>query len=476
MNKTRAIANNTAFQVTGRAVGTLLGLITVAIMTRHLGREGYGEFTTVMSFLQFFGIIVDFGLTLTMVRMISTAGANEDKVASNIFTLRMVSGIIFFGIAPVVALFFPYSPLVKTAIALASLSFLSMTLSQVLLGVFQKHLSAHRAATAEVAGRALLLVGVVAAAWYGMGLLAFITALIAGNLLQFVITFAFARRHAAIRPSFDLSLWREIVRQSWPIGLGIIFNLVYLKGDIIVMSVTRTQAEVGLYGASYKILDVVTAIPMIFMGLVLPLLTVAWTSGDKEGFKRKLSLAFDFLSLLAIPLAFGAFAVGNDLMRFVAGADFAEAGIFMAILMIAAASVFFGTLFGHAVVALGKQKQMVWAYALDAAVALALYIILIPKFGAIAAAWITVGSEIFIAIATCMMVGRVARYFPPLSVFMRALVASALMASVVQMADGVHVLARILIGIVIYGVLIVLLGGIKKETLNMLTRRSSKQA
>lgn len=475
MNKTRAIANNTAFQVTGRAIGTLLGLITVAIMTRHLGRAGYGEFTIVMSFLQFFGIIVDFGLTLTMVRMISAAGADEDRIASNIFTLRLVSGIIFFGIAPVVALGFPYSPLVKVAIALASLSFLSMTLSQVLLGVFQKYLAAHRAAIAEVAGRVVLLAGVIIAAWYGMGLLYFIAALIAGNLLQFVLSFVFARRHVAVTVKFDLSLWKEIVRQSWPIGLSIIFNLVYLKGDIIVMSVTRTQAEVGLYGASYKILDVVTAIPMIFMGLVLPLLTVAWTSGNLESFKRKLSLSFDFLSLLAIPLAFGAFAVADDLMGFVAGADFAEAGMFMAILMIAAASVFFGTLFGHAIVALGLQKKMIWGYAIDAAVALALYIILIPKFGAIAAAWITVGSEVFIAIATCAMVLHTVRFRLPLRAFTCALVASAIMASVVSMLDPVHVLLRILLGAVIYSALIMLLGGVKKETLDLLIKRSGRR-
>ena len=109
MSLTRAVASNTAIQVTGKFIGTFLGLITVAVMTRYLGLAGYGEFTTVMSFLQFFGIIVDFGLTLTMVRMISNANVDEDKVASNIFNLRLLAGIVFFGLAPLIARTFPYS-------------------------------------------------------------------------------------------------------------------------------------------------------------------------------------------------------------------------------------------------------------------------------------------------------------------------------------------------------------------------------
>ncbi len=104
MSLTRAIAGNTVVQVAGKFIGTLLGILTVAVMTRLLGLAGYGEFTTAISFLQFFGILVDFGLTLTMIRMISDAKAEETRVASNIFTLRLVSGIVFFGAAAGIAI------------------------------------------------------------------------------------------------------------------------------------------------------------------------------------------------------------------------------------------------------------------------------------------------------------------------------------------------------------------------------------
>jgi O-antigen/teichoic acid export membrane protein len=470
MSLTRAIAGNTFVQVSGKFIGTLLGILTVAVMTRHLGQAGYGEFTTAISFLQFFGILVDFGLTLTMIRMISDAGADESRVASNIFTLRLVSGLVFFGAAAGIAQLFPYPPNVKACIALGSLSFLGISLSSVLVGIFQKKLAVRLAAMAEVAGRLLLFLGVLFAARLGLSLFWVIGILVMSNLLQLMLSLVFAQKLMRIRPAFDLALWREIVRQSWPIGVSIAFNLVYLKGDVIVMSLYRTQSEVGLYGAAYKILDVITIIPAVFMGLVLPVLTQAWTAGDRESFDRRLGRAFNFLSFIALPLAVGTQAVAADLMSFVAGPAFAASGRMLSVLMLAGAMVFWSGLFGHAVVALGLQKKLIWAYGFDAAISLLLYLVLIPRYGATGAAWVTVFSETFIALATAAAVLYRTRKAVPLQMFGRALTASLIMYLALLPMHSVHVLWRVLAGMVIYAGLLWAFGGVTKEMIGQLRR------
>lgn len=468
MSLTRAIAGNTVIQVSGKFIGVLLGILTVAVMTRHLGQAGYGQFTTAISFLQFFGILVDFGLTLTMIRMIAEAGADEERIASNIFTLRLVSGAVFFGAAALAGLLFPYPAAIKAAIALGSLSFLCISLSSVLVGVFQKKLAVRDAAIAEVAGRLVLFGGVVAAARLGWGLLAIVGILVVGNLAQLALNLVFVRRLLRLRLAFDPALWREIVRQSWPLGLSIAFNLVYLKGDVIVLSLVRTQNEVGLYGAAYKILDVITIVPTVFMALVLPVLTSAWSAGDRPAFIRRLGRAFDFMSILAIPLAVGTFAVSSDLMSFVAGKDFAAAGAPLAILMLAGSMVFWSALFGHAIIALGLQKKMIWGYALDAVVSIGLYLLLIPRFGAMGAAWVTLFSEAFIAAATAAVVLRRAGAGLPLGAFAKAAAASAVMYLVLLFAGPIHVMLRVLIGMLVYAAILGALGGIPKDAIRQL--------
>jgi O-antigen/teichoic acid export membrane protein len=474
MSQARALAGNTIIQIAGRFAGNLLGVITIAVMTRSLGRDGYGAFTTAVSFLQFFGILVDFGLTLTMTRMISDDRHNEGAVASNVLTLRLVSGAAFFGLAPLVSLLFPYPPLVKTAIALGAMSFYAMTASQVLTGIFQKHLATSRTALADICGRATLLAGVVFAAATGAGLLAVIASLVAGNVVQFGISFFYARKITALELAFDRVMWRTIIKESWPIGLSIAFNLVYLKGDVIILSLFRPQAEVGLYGAAYKVLDVVTVVPTIFMGLMLPILARAWTAGKHDEFGRKLSGAFDALSLTALPLAFGTFVVARDLMGFVAGERFADSGLYLGILMIAGAAVFWSALFGYSVVAMGMQKKMIAAYAADAALSLALYAYAIPRYGATGAAWVTVFSECFIALITAVAVLSKLRHTLKLGVFMKAMLASAVMAAAVWLAEPLNVLVRVMLGACVYVVMAFLLGAVKKETLDSFKKTSAQ--
>ena len=465
MSRTAAIAKNTVVQAVGRTIGTVLGLLTLGVMTRYLGTAGYGSFTTVTSFLQFFGILVDFGLSLTTVAMLSEAGVDRDKVSSNIFTLRVVSAAIFFALAPIAVLLFPYPGAIKTGVGIAAASFFFLAVNQVLTSVLQKELRMARAASAEVLGRLGLFLG----AWYvarnDLGLAWMLAALVLGNLLSALWNWLLVRKLVDLSWRFDGAVWKDIAERSWPIALSITFNLIYLKGDVIILSLTRTQEEVGIYGAAYKILDVLTVIPIMFMGLVLPLLVKARSDGSSGDWNRILQKAFDFMSVLAMPLVAGALVVGRDLMTLFAGAQFAEAGPLLVILIVACAAVFFGSMFGHAVIAIKEQKRMIWGYAADAVLATALYLAVIPRYGATGAAWVTVFAEVFIACATYWMIRRVTRFVPSFRTALRAALAAAFMAIFVSLLPDMHVLLKVAFGAAGYAGLALLMRAVSPETL-----------
>jgi O-antigen/teichoic acid export membrane protein len=468
MSIQRKIVNNTALQLGGKMIGTLIGLVTVAIMTRHLGTAGYGEFTTVLSFLQLFAILAGFGLPITLAKMISRADIDERHLLANAFAMRLVTGVAIFALAPVFGLLFPYSPEIKLGIAVGTLSFLGLTLHELLVAVFQKHLATWQIAIAEVAGRSVLLAGTAWAVLTGRGLITIIAALAAGNLLQFLISYLLARRLTPIGLRFDWPVWYKIWLETWPIGIAVMFNLIYLKGDVILLSTLRTQSEVGLYGAAYKVLDVITVIPYIFMGLVLPLMSAAWSRADRTDFNRKLSLSFDALSLIALPLMFGAFAVSTDLMALVAGRDFANAGPLLAVLMVGALAVFWHALYSNALVAMGQQKKMVVFYAINAAVSVGLYLWLIPLIGGLGAALVTAFSELFIAITVTAIVTRQTNFHPRFGQLIKVFLSSALMFGTIYVFADLHVLLRILVGIGFYVAYLTLLRGIPVEVIQNL--------
>lgn len=464
MSLTRQVAHNMIYQVGGKILSTILGLAALAMMTRYLGQDGYGGYTTIISFLQFFGILVDFGLTLTTVQMISEPNANINKITSNIFTLRFFSAIIFLGLAPLVVLFFPYDATLKIGVAITAFSFLFIALNQVLIGLFQKNLRMEKVVIAENLGRVVLVAGIAVVTYLGAGLLAVLLIVILGSFANFLINFIFSLKYVKIKFVFDWPIWKEIYRRSWPIGLSIIFNLVYLKADVIILSLFQSQATVGLYGASYRVLDVLTTIPMMFTGLVLPILTASWAEKNLERFSRLVKKSFDFLMIIIVPIIFGAIMLGERIMSAVAGSDFYLSGTILKILILAAGAIFVGTLFGHVIVAIQKQKQMIWAYATVAIISLLAYIILIPRYSFWAAAWITVCSEGAIALVSFLVVFKNTHLYPSGIVLGKAILASLLMSAAIYFLIGMNLLFLILLGATIYFAILYLLRGFSKET------------
>ena len=122
-------------------------------------KTGYGQYTTALAFLQFFGIIVDFGLYIVLIKRLGEhREEDEEHLVNNIFTLRLISAIILLGLAPVIAwIFLTIRQLFKEALWVGSLMFLFVTLNQLLTGVFQKHLQVYWMSLAEIIGRFVLL-------------------------------------------------------------------------------------------------------------------------------------------------------------------------------------------------------------------------------------------------------------------------------------------------------------------------------
>lgn len=452
MSLTRRIAHNTIIQVLGKAVSIALGLATVAMMTRYLGRVGFGQYTTITAFLQTFTVLADMGLALMLVQMISKPKVKsgdeveaeqaearhclvstgniitESKLVSNFISLRFVSSLVFLSLASLIAMFIPsYSPIIKLGIAITAVSFFSGALVQVLTGVFQRSLHMERVAIAEVIGR-FFLVGLTALAVLAKwDLYAFLVAMILGSAVNFLCLFYFSRKFVRIRFQIDFGVWKSILRQTWPIALSIAFNLVYFKADTIVLSVTRSQAEVGIYGATYRVLEIAIVFPIMFINLVLPFLTASWAGGDRARFKNILQKSFDFLVIVAVPMVAATLFLGTRIMTLVAGQQFYESGPVLKFLIIATGIIFIGNLFGHVIVAIDKQKQMLKYYILTAVVGLIGYLILVPKYSYFGAAGMTIVAEVIIALAAFLIVWQTTKVSPKFLIFWKSIFASAIM-------------------------------------------------
>ena len=370
--------------------------------------------------------------------MISPAGADEKKILNNLFSLRLFSAVIFLGVAPLVAIFMPYSGAIKAGVSIALFSFLFIALNQIMVGLFQKYLRMDKVSIAETAGRIVLIAGVAIAARGDFGLIGMMWAIVAGSAVNFALLFFFSLQFATWRLEIDFSLWKEVAKKSWPLALTIIFNLLYLKTDTLILSVMKSQTEVGIYGAAYKVIDVLTMIPFMFAGVVLPILTLDWAKGDTERFKRVLQKSFDLMVILAVPLVVGTQFLAQPVMVLVAGKGFAGAGTVLRILIVAAGFVFLSSFLSHVIVAVGKQRKIIWAYFFTAVTSVAGYLYFIPRFSYFGAAGVTVYSEAAITVFMVYYIVRHIDFFPRLGIFLKVFLASAVMGAGLALVPQVY--------------------------------------
>ncbi|HEC84646.1 MAG TPA: hypothetical protein ENI48_05320, partial [Thioploca sp.] len=293
---------------------------------------------------------------------------------------------------------------------------------------------------------------------------------VAGSLVNFAITFFFSRQFVKIRLRFNMVVWKNVIKDAWPIALSIAFNLVYFKADTIILSLYHSEATVGIYGASYKVLEVLTTLPAMFAGLILPLLMVAWAVRDCERFRRVLQKAFDAMVMIAVPLAVGTVFLAGPIMDLIAP-EFHGSAAVLRILIFATATIFVGNLFGNTVVAINKQRTMMWIYLGVSIVSLVGYLYFIPRYSYYGAAAMTVVSELMVTIAAGLIVCLTIKAWPSFKVFGKALVASGLMAVALSLLSGYNIAILLIVAVVVYLGIMILTKGITKEVLHEVLKR-----
>jgi len=456
------IAKNTFYQIAGKVVGTILGLATIALITRYLGPEQFGFYTTAVAFLQFFGVLIDFGLQMVTAQMLSRPQADQAKIFGNILAIRLLSAVIFLGGAAVLIWFLPYPDEVKISASIVSLSFLAIAAQAVLVGLFQKSMAMAEVAIAEVWGRLLLFVGSALAVAFNLGLTAIVVAVVLGSITNAAMLWWQSRRYLHYQLRFDREIWREVWQISWPLAITISLTLVYFRADMIILSLSRSAAEVGIYGTAYKVLETLVQFPYLFLGLILPLLSEFYLV-NRRLFEKILQKSFDFMAVIAAPMVLATWVLAEKIIALLSGNEFLAAADLMRVLIVAGAAIYCGSLFTYAIVAINEQKKMIPLYSLTAIIILIGYIVLIPRYGAMAAAILTVISEAMMMSFAGWMLFKTAKVKLSYRVLIKAIIAAAVMAICLAGLLSQNLLTLIVLGSLIYFTVLYLLKGYHKN-------------
>ncbi|MCL5019001.1 MAG: flippase [Patescibacteria group bacterium] len=408
MSLSKKIVFNTFAQFFNRFAIAGSAFLVSLLLARYFGARGFGEYAKATTFIAFFYLFADFGMNAYVLREITHNPDREKEIVGNLFGLRLIVGVILTLLSFLVTFILPYdslrnegfTPVSKQAIMVLSILVLYQAFLNTTNVIFQKHLKYAQSTLASIVGSLVTLVAVVIFLYFRSSLPIVLFGYSIGCLFSSIILLNFVKKlFIHFTPLFNWREYKNIIFRSLPLGLTLVFNLVYFRADVFILTLFRTTTEVGTYGLAYKFFEFPLALPTFFANSLYPILLNRVK--DKELFKETIIKAGLFLLGLSVIVLLG-FYIGAPLLVFIRK-DFYPSIEVLRILSLSMPVFFLSSLSMWIMITFGKNKQLLIIYFLGMIINIILNLIFIPFYGAGAAAIITLISESLILIASGMV-------------------------------------------------------------------------
>lgn len=418
------------------------------------------------------GAVADLGLYAISTREISRPGSDEKEILGNVFSIRVAASLLIVVLALILSRFLPYSSSVKTGIIISAVAYIFSSAYSVLIGLFQKRLAMDKVAIGELVGKIFQVAAIIVAVKYDLGFLAIIWTLLLNMIVSFLIVFGWSRVYLKFRPLFQKDVSKKFLMESYPVGISAIIVFAYFKLDTILLSILKTNADVGIYNAAYKVLENISFFPAMFVGLVMPIMS-RYIFHEREKFEIVADKTFKVFLVLTVPLFIGTVFLASGIIRLIGGVGFADSVPVLRLLAAAMVFIFFGNFFTNVIIAGSLQKKLMGILLFCAIFNVSLNLILIPRFSYIGAAITSSLTEGLVVALSCFVAWKNLKYFPSFSKIFSILVSGAGMALVFIYLRSLNFFLVAAAGVLAYALLLWLFKAVSFEEVQSLISKKT---
>jgi O-antigen/teichoic acid export membrane protein len=428
MTVARQVAWNTIAQTAARAGVLAFGLVTTILLTRYLGVSSYGDYIVVSVYISLFAIVFDWGIPTMLAREMPRV-QNPDELAGKALTLRLaLTGPVCLAAAALAFVLYggEGEEQARNGILLALPTIVAVACINTLNPVFQVRMKMDRVALAEITSQFIGATAIVLLVLADRGFYELVLATVLSSVVYALFVFLFSRPLAHISLSVDVAAWKRLLRIALPLGLAVVVGTIYFRADALLLSLLKGSHDVGIYGVAYRFYEITIPFPAFFLAPVFPLLSAAAIREEgRAEFAQLLQKSFDVLTIAAVLVVALAVPLAPALVRLVGGESFEDSAGPLRILMVGAAFAFLASLLLFALIALDRQRNVLFLTVVALVVNLALNLALIPSYGYMAAAAIATGTQAVIVVGALLLVRQAIRFVPSWRIPLRAAVAGA---------------------------------------------------
>ena len=366
-----------------------------------VGVEWTGKYFLALSITTMVGVIADFGLTPVLVRDAAKYPGREKELLQNVLGLKISLTVLAFLLAVVITHAFGHDAQTRQLVYIATLVMALDTIHLTIYGVFRAR---HRLGIESIGifiGQWITLSIGVTSLLIQPSLSVLIVALMAGSSWNVLFAVWHLVRQG-IKPwhlSFRVTMWRRLLRASWPFALAAIFVKIYSTTDALLLEFYLGESAVGMYSIAYKLTYAFQFFPMAFVAALYPTFSAQIHSGERQALQKTFEQAVWYMLILAVPIVLGLWSIADLLIVGVYGQQYAASVYPFRVLIFALLFIFLDFPLGALLNADDRQKTKTFIMGGTMSINVLLNIVLIPSLGIVGACYAALVAFVFLFVA-----------------------------------------------------------------------------
>jgi len=401
----KRVGFNTIFNTAGGIILQLLTFVTGVFVARHFGAEFFGQLMVAATITGYFALVTEFGISKVAIRIVAATG-NAERFVSSYLAIRLaLSAVSLTVLAGVI-----YAVDFSTSLVWLLIAYGVTIPLQVgkLNWVFQARQRMFIDNFIQVSEKLAYVFCLFALVFSIESIIAVPIALIASILVGNVLSWVFYLRRAdqPISWRLDRKFIKSVTGEGWKIGVAGAAMRSNSNIDALFVNAFRGDIQTGLYGAAYRLVNVVVMAGMFFTKAVYPLSCKRYhesrsSLGEFIGYSSKL------LVLVTIPTVVVLAVSAETIIDLILGQEYADAAAPFRLLVCAAGVTVISRLYHNTLLACERQNVFLKIMMISLAVNLVCNVLLIPPFGIMGAAIATILTEICLLILGYASLARV---------------------------------------------------------------------
>lgn len=392
MQTWKDILKNFVSLASAELLSKLIAFFTTVYLARVIAPEGFGIIGFATAFVSYFILFIDLGLDTISIKKIANDQAVIGNYVNNVLSFRVLISVIIYLLLALIILLIDLETIQKSAILLLGLNLFVQSIT--LDFVFQATEKIKYLSIKVISKNLLSLILVLIFIRNISDVLLVIVIFVLTNLIVSVwMLIKYSNLFENFNWGIDSRFIKKLVAESFPLAISAFMISIYYNLDMVMLGVIKTEAEVGIYNAVYRIF-MIGILPIgVIVKILLPSLARISQKNELINSLVKYGTML-FLNSVIVSVVFYFFS--EEILNIIFGEQYIAGTTALMIISFNIAVIGVNVFFGNPLTVWGKQRQYAVAITFGAIVNVLLNIMLIPKYSYNGAAFATLLSEVVV--------------------------------------------------------------------------------